>query len=56
MREDEVLVESDDHSYRVARVMTRKVVYNTETRSFFEYHGDEHLEENETVVEARVAE
>lgn len=51
-----VLIPNGDHSYREAYVTRAKVVWNTCTRSWSEYVGDEYLDENESVYEKKVAE
>ena len=53
---NEVLVESSDHGYRIARVFERKVVFNTKLKSYSEYVGDEYLEANEIVEVHKVVE
>lgn len=51
-----VLILGADHCYYQASVRVKKVVYNTKTKSYSEYFGDEYLEENEIVKEMEVAE
>lgn len=51
-----ILVSSSDHGYEKAYIRTTNVVYNTKTRRYSEYVGDEYLEENEIVIKARVVE
>ena len=55
MEKQTVLVPADDHSYREARVRMMSVVWNSQTRTYSEYAGDDYLEPGETVVQRRVA-
>lgn len=50
-----VLIPSHDHSYREGTIEQTKVVWNSEYRTFSEYHGDEYLEGKDEVIEAFVA-
>ena len=52
---DAVLVPSHDHQYRKATVRKIKVVYNKKYREWYEYHGDEYLNEGDEVMEMNVA-
>lgn len=51
-----LLIEGGDHKYIKARIRKVKVSFNTKTKEYFEYCGDEYLEENEVVVYAEVVE
>ena len=50
-----VLVAGDDHNFVPHYVSETKVTYNPTYGVYFEYHGDEYLDEGEIVVTARVA-
>ena len=50
----QVLVESDDHSYREATIRRMKVVYNQFTGIYSEYFDDNYLEDGDEVVERDV--
>ena len=54
LKNDEVLVPGNDHSYRVAQIRTAKATWNPAAREWFEYVGDEYLEDGEIVVEVSV--
>lgn len=51
-----VLVLDDDHSYREASIVEKKVVFDTEYKQYFEYFGDEYLGNKEVVVTKLVVE
>jgi hypothetical protein len=51
----QILVPSRDHSYREASIRLTKVVYNLKRKEYFEYHGEEFLEDGDIVKEVLVA-
>jgi hypothetical protein len=53
---EDVLIEARDHNYRVAKVVKKKVVYNSETNTYSQYYGDEYLYEGDEVEVKYVAE
>ena len=53
---ENVLIEARDHSYQVARVVKKKVVYNEKTNTYSQYYGNEFLYEGDIVQEKYVAE
>lgn len=50
-----ILVPSHDHQYREATVSKMKVVYNNIYKEWYEYHGDDYLDEGDEVLEMDVA-
>jgi hypothetical protein len=50
-----ILVEGRDHSYEEYNIVEMKVVRNRKTGDYYEYVGDDHLEEWEEVVLRHVA-
>lgn len=50
-----ILVLGSDHRYREAVIRTIKVVYNRECNEYFEYVGDEYLDDFDEVLEMNVA-
>ena len=44
-----------DHGYAITSLSFDDVTENRKERRFFEYYGDEHLEENEHKVKALIA-
>ena len=50
-----ILVPSHDHRYREAVIKKTKVVYNHIFKEWYEYHGDEYLDEGDEVFEVNVA-
>lgn len=51
-----ILMLESDHRYREVFITTKKVVFNRKENVYFEYFGDEYLEDNEVVVELEVVE
>ena len=51
-----VLIPGSDHQYREVYIKTKKVAFNRKENTYFEYFGDEYLEEGEEFVERDVAE
>lgn len=51
-----ILISTDDHGYREAKVVETKVVYNKKRRQYSEYAGDEYLEDGDEIVIRLVAE
>lgn len=50
-----ILVPSHDHRYREAIVKKTKAVYNHIYKEWYEYHGDEYINEGDEVFEVNVA-
>jgi hypothetical protein len=55
LKDDEILVESHGHTYRIAVIRETKVVYDHKMKMFFEYTGDEYLDPQDEVVTVKVA-
>jgi hypothetical protein len=51
-----VLVQAEDHSYRLVTIRKIKVTWNSHDRTYYEYAGDEYLGEGDEVREMDVAE
>ncbi len=49
-----VLVPDDDHSFSKAPVNSETVTYNKKTRSYYEYAGDDYLEDGDIKKEMYV--
>jgi hypothetical protein len=53
--QNKILVLSSDHTYQELEMRIQKVVWNTHTRTYVEYVGNEWLEPGEVVVERLTA-
>jgi hypothetical protein len=53
---EDVLIETRNHDYRIAKIVKRTVVYNEKTKTYSQYYGDEFLYEDDVVRFKYVAE